>query len=736
MQSRQLAAIMFTDIVGYTALMGKDEQKGYEFLNINRQIQKPIIEEYHGQWIKELGDGVMASFITVSDAVSAAIKIQRECNSLKLFQIRIGIHLCEVIFENDDVFGDGVNIASRLQAIANPSSIFITEAVYNNISNRTEFRTKYVGEQKLKNVKDPVKIYQVITEGDEQHLNIGESKKSTFRVLWIPMIFVALVLLGYFILMYYSDKEVLEMKSVAVLYFDNMSGDPEQEYLSDGITDEIISRLSNINGLRVPSRTSVKAFKGKGLSIKEIAQELGVDVVLEGSVKRSDNTLRITANLIDAKTDRSLWNEVYNREFDVKEILAIQSDISSTLAKKFELPLTQKINAKISRLPTTNTEAYDLYLKALGYTFISTGGDVSGLERIKRSELLLKKAIQLDPDFAEAYVELARIYRFYYFTTPVKEFLRDSVMDLLKESIVRNPDLVEGYVDLATNVTGYWVTPGFTKSSINSQVKRLLKKAYELDPVIGLLAFGNVYRNVGELPLANQFYDQVLGHNPKSGEAYLGKALIYAYLDKPDSAKKYLTIAKSIDPGNREILREEIQSLSLMISTSLLAGDTSGFERTVSKYYGEDIDSYHSRMGIYFLFGRDYKKAIKHYQLSRYRDMDVGLLLVKAGKKDSAAFYLNNALKERIALGTSGYLDLARIYSLLGNKVNAVSYFKQSCDLGLKETPWIRIDPFLDNVRSAPEFQKAYQGLVRKNDEMFLQIKENESKLFSLDLME
>src|SRR6188768_841266 len=163
--SRQLAAIMFTDIVGYTALMGKDEQQAFELLDKNRQIQRPIIEQFNGRWIKELGDGVMASFNTVSDAVNAAIKIQQKCNASKEFQLRIGIHLGEVVFEDSDVFGDGVNIASRLQAIANPGSISISESVYNNISNRKEFEPIFVTEQRLKNVKEPIKIYQVIAEG-------------------------------------------------------------------------------------------------------------------------------------------------------------------------------------------------------------------------------------------------------------------------------------------------------------------------------------------------------------------------------------------------------------------------------------------------------------------------------------------------------------------------------------------------------------------------------------------
>src|SRR6187431_317492 len=156
---------MFTDIVGYTALMGKDEQEAFTLLGKNRQIQKPIIEQHNGRWIKELGDGVMASFNTVSDAVNAAIKIQQACNASKEFQLRIGIHLGEVVFENDDVFGDGVNVASRIQAKAPPGGIWISESVHNNVVNKHDIVTKYVTTERLKNVKDPVRIYQVVTEG-------------------------------------------------------------------------------------------------------------------------------------------------------------------------------------------------------------------------------------------------------------------------------------------------------------------------------------------------------------------------------------------------------------------------------------------------------------------------------------------------------------------------------------------------------------------------------------------
>ena len=247
--SRQLAAIMFTDIVGYTELMGNDEKKALELLNKNRLIQKPIIEEFNGRFIKELGDGVLASFKAVSDAVYAAIKIQEICNAAKEFQLRIGIHEGEVVLEDNDVFGDAVNIASRIQAISKPGGIYISESVHHNISNKLDINTQFVKTKTLKNIKEPVKIYEVETTSFPRPFKNVQS------------------------------VEILE-KSIAVLPFLNISNDPEQEYFCDGITEEIINSLCYLKDLKVAGRTSSFQFKGKNLALSKVGDKLGVKMVL------------------------------------------------------------------------------------------------------------------------------------------------------------------------------------------------------------------------------------------------------------------------------------------------------------------------------------------------------------------------------------------------------------------------------------------------------------------------
>ena len=307
-QTRQLAAIMFTDIVGYTALMGDDEQKAFEILKQSRELQKPLIEKFNGKWIKEIGDAVLASFPTVTDAVFCATEIQHSAHQFPNLNLRIGIHQGEVVFENGDVFGDGVNIASRLQSIATPGSIFISETVHHNISNKQGIETRFIKQETLKNIKAPVKIYEVIT-GNE--LSKSQSKEQI--------------------------KKPPE-KSIAVLPFINMSNDPEQEYFSDGISEEILNSLAHIKDLKVAGRTSTYQFKGKNVDLREVGDKLGVSKVLEGSVRKQANHLRITAQLINVEDGFQLWSDIF--QMDVGDIFIIQENIAKSVVENLKLMLS------------------------------------------------------------------------------------------------------------------------------------------------------------------------------------------------------------------------------------------------------------------------------------------------------------------------------------------------------------------------------------------------------------
>lgn len=414
-QAHQLAAIMFTDIVGYTALMGEDEQQAFALLQKNRQIQKPLIESYNGQWIKEMGDGVLASFPSASDAVSCAHAIRQACLGEPRLRLRIGIHLGDVVFEDHDVFGEGVNIAARLQALAPIGGIWISESVQQNIANKKDIRTRFVKTETLKHVKEPVRIYEVETNEAPAGAPAVTTSKPTskargkLRAALLSLGLLLLLLGGYLLYMRMQKKAPAagQEHSIAVLYFDNMSGDPEQEYFSDGITEEIITRLARIEGLKVISRTSVQAYKNKTLGLKQIARELKVSSVLEGSVRRSANSVRVTAQLIDAQTDRHIWAESYDRE--LHDIFAIQSEIASSIAKKFAVAVSKDARDHISRQPTANLEAYDNYQKGryfLYKKYLNTAKD----DDWQKSKKFFEAAIRLDPGYAEAYAGLAEVY--------------------------------------------------------------------------------------------------------------------------------------------------------------------------------------------------------------------------------------------------------------------------------------------------------------------------------------
>ena len=411
--SRQLAAIMFTDIVGYTALMGKDEQKAFELLRKNRQIQQPLIKQYNGTWIKEIGDGVLASFHTVTDAVLCAGAIHNACSSVYGLQLRIGIHLGEVVFEDHDVFGDGVNIASRLQALAPIGGTFVSEAIYKNVSNKKEIITEYIREENLKNVSEPVKIYEIKLLGTAsfqpetfQDLKKGiiikpAKRKKLFFGIAVILILAALISWYFFVYQKqtrpFADNNTAE-KSIAVLPFVNMSGDKEQEYFSDGLSEELLNLLSKIPDLKVISRTSSFSFKGKNEDVRKIGETLGVGNILEGSVRKSGNTMRITAQLIDTRNGAHLWSETYDRS--IEDIFKVQDEISNAVVQQLKI----KLLSSNKMAETENSAAHSLYLK----------GKYEWAKRTREGFLksidYFTQAIKEDPQYGLAYAGMADSY--------------------------------------------------------------------------------------------------------------------------------------------------------------------------------------------------------------------------------------------------------------------------------------------------------------------------------------
>ena len=421
--SHKLAAIMFTDIVGYTALMGLDEDRAFAVLRNNQDIHKTIIKDFNGTLIKEIGDGMLISFPLASEAVKCAIEIQKACKKQDI-PLKIGIHEGEMVFAGEDVYGDGVNIASRLQEVAGEGCIAISDRVYADIKNKTGIGTRLIGDKKLKNVKEPIKLYEVICEDEDKNedkgyaeinwaLKIPAAKRKTKLFFFIITGTLVLIVATFLIREYLSQKGIETLnKSIAILPFENL-GPPEHDYFTDGMTEEITSRLAKIKSLGVTSRKSAVYYAKTDKTIKQIGKELGVNYILEGTVRWSitpegAETVRITPQLIMASTDMHIWAESYDRKID--DIFKIQSEIAQKVSEQLGLTLLEGEQRALEIQPTESLAAYQAYLRGIYYL----GQPHFSLENWLLAIENFQQAVVLDTGFAFAYAELAMAHARFY----------------------------------------------------------------------------------------------------------------------------------------------------------------------------------------------------------------------------------------------------------------------------------------------------------------------------------
>ena len=385
---RKLTAVLSADVVGYSRLMEADEAWTIKNLDENKRLIGKLIEEYGGRVIDAIGDNLLAEFNSVINSVECAVKIQQELKKIndtlveeRKMHFRIGVNLGDVVEDDGRIYGSGVNIASRLEGLAEPGGICISGRTYDHIKTRLGLGYKYLGEHNVKNIDEPIRIYRLLMDSKNVGKVIGEKKtpsRMSYRIAIaavITLIIIVAVSIGWNI---YSRKsgetgslpieseqssvpldEIRAPKTIAVLPFLNLSSDPEQEYFVDGLSEELLNCLSKIPDLLVTARTSSFAFKSTDKKIQEIAKELGVAHILEGSVRKADNALRITAQLIRATDGFHLWSETYDRE--LRDIFTIQEDIAMAVAD--ELKITLGIGKSLKQLGgTENIEAYESYL--------------------------------------------------------------------------------------------------------------------------------------------------------------------------------------------------------------------------------------------------------------------------------------------------------------------------------------------------------------------------------------
>ena len=413
---RRLSAILAADVVGYSALMERDEAGTFERLRAGRkELFEPEIERHHGRVFKLMGDGLLAEFASVVDAVECAVSLQRglsernaSVSESERIQIRIGVNLGEVIVEGDDRYGEGVNIATRLEQLAEAGDIYVSGKVAKEVARKLAFGFEPMGEQKVKNITEPVPVYRVKFDADATPgVPVPSARAARPRMFIAALAALVLIAVGAsYGLMQWRNQEsgsaLPDKPSIAVLPFANLSDDPQQGYFADGIAEDLMTDLSRLSGLFVVSRNSAFAYKGKSVDLRQVGRELGVRYVLEGSVRRAGDQVRINVQLVDAATGGHQWAERYDGS--LADIFALQDKVTKAVVAALAVQLTPSEQVAIGKHDTKVPEAYDAFLRGWEHYQRTTPQDFA------KAIPYFERAIELDPDYGRAHAALAMVY--------------------------------------------------------------------------------------------------------------------------------------------------------------------------------------------------------------------------------------------------------------------------------------------------------------------------------------
>jgi len=614
-EHRKLAAIMFTDMVGYSALAERNEELALELLEEHRRLLRSIFPKHRGSEIKTIGDGFLAEFSSALAAVQCGIEIQEmiaKRNSVNPsqgnFQVRIGIHAGDVVHRDDDVIGDGVNIAARIEPLAEAGGICISQQVFDQVANRIAKSLKRMGQAKLKNMMRPLEVDGVVCGGAAP----GPPDLAP------------------------DNKSSETQKSIAVLPFVNMSSDPENEYLSDGLTEDLIMAFSQLKGLRVPARTSSFAFKGRNEDIRQIGQQLNVKTILEGSVRKVGNRLRITAQLINVADGDHLWSQSFDRE--MQDVFAIQDEITRAIVRALEMQLIGAGDQPLAKHGTYNTDAYQLYLQARYHFYKFTG------EGFKRCIECCKRALEIEPNYALAYAALSLGYQtgwFYGFLSFEEKLAAIGPHDLAAEKAVElDPNLAETQTALA--IVRCW--------------------------------------NLRDWSGGEDCFKHAIKLNPNYVTAHEHYALVLACSKRTDEAIAHARLALQIDPLSPMINLHMGFVYWIVHRYDLLLEQAQRLFELESNFFGTYwlLAWAHWSQGMHDAAVADLRKAVTlgggPLQLA-----DLGCLLGRLGRKTEA----QQVLEELNELGKQRYVQpayLGFVHASLGNHDEAFACFAQGME--------------------------------------------------------
>jgi adenylate cyclase len=572
---RRLTTILAADVVGYSRLMATDETGTLNSLKALRsEVFEPKTAEYRGRLVKLMGDGTLMEFGSVVDAVSFAVDVQRamalrnaDVPEDQRIAYRIGLNIGDIIVEGDDIYGEGVNVAARMEGLAEPGGVCVSGTVFDHAKGKVELEFTDLGEKLIKNIPEPVRVYSVgfDANGDPKRRASapeGQAVESepTLRAKASDEAGIEI------------DLSLPENPSIAVLPFTNMSGDPEQEFFSDGISEDIITALSKIRNLLVVARNSTFTYKSQAVDVKQVSQEQGVRYVLEGSVRKAGGRVRVTAQLIDATTGHHLWAERYDR--DLEDIFAVQDEITREVVVALEVRLSVGEQARFWSSGTKNLEAWEC---------VRLGMDLNNLgtpEGLRESRRLCKRALDLDADYAMAWVVLGWTHQFEadvgYLSKESPEAALSSALDSATKALELDPLCADAYSLLgfyhlskgehdgaiAMSEKATTLAPNHAEIlalSANVHMKagrpekssELIKKAMRLSPVYPgwyLWVLGTSYRLTGQTDSAIRAFKAVSKRNADWISIHVGLASTLGELDREADAKKSVSEILRIDP--------------------------------------------------------------------------------------------------------------------------------------------------------------------------------------------
>ncbi len=600
--SHQLAAILFADMVGYTAIMQENEEAAVEKVNRFRETVELIAEELNGKIVQYYGDGSLLLFNSATDAAEFAKLLQDDLQNDPRIPVRIGIHMGDVLLHSGNIFGDVVNIASRIQSLAPAGGIYISETVYRSIANKKELDASFVREEQLKNVKEPVRIYEIHSDTTNVFAEPVDSATSLVKAV--------------------------NANSIAVLPFANLSSDVEQDFFSDGLTEDIITQLSKIRAYKVISRTSVMQYKNSPKSIKEIGNDLGVAMILEGSVQRHAQQVRITAQLINATTDEHLWADSYDRPMN--DIFAIQREVALAIAAVLNTTLSKKETRELDYIPTADLQAYEFYLRGKLLTEKRNKGD------LLNARDHFQQAVSRDQSFAAAYSGLADTYLLSSFRG-----YEDPVMMLWQ---------AKKYIDIATTLDpfsgetqaslGYWYFQSFDWHAAELTYRRAISLNANQSNVYLWLAI--LLQAKGEHEAALGVYEQGISINPMWDFLLKNKVMALAHLNHTEAAIALQEDRVAKAANDQQVQRKRYAELARLQWTfhnkeAAKAAAKSSGDMGLIKYFNDDDHS---------LLEKDIDKRYEQLtSRSEYiSQLWMGLEYAHAGAKDKAITCFNNAI--------------------------------------------------------------------------------------------